>query len=88
MLKLYSCKEINIWDTPLKYKVDGIPTIGKFLEELLIQLLYEQEGFSGKRPFGDSDWMTFLYDSIPLDIDKTEKLKILMNLVRIKFNTK
>lgn len=33
-------------------------TLGEYLTLLLKTLLEEQEGFSGKRPFGNSGWMT------------------------------
>lgn len=36
-------------------------TLREYLKELLLTLLDEQEGFSGKRPFGNSGW---IYDPI------------------------
>lgn len=35
-------------------------TVGDYLKELLITVLSEQEGFSGKRPFGNSGWINEL----------------------------
>jgi hypothetical protein len=34
----------------------GASTIGEYLKALLMQVWTEQEGFSGKRPFGNSGW--------------------------------
>jgi hypothetical protein len=34
----------------------GADTIGDYLVELLSELWREEEGFSGKRPFGNSGW--------------------------------
>lgn len=34
----------------------GAQTVGGYLSALLITLYYEGEGFSGKRPFGNSGW--------------------------------
>lgn len=36
-------------------------TISKFFEELLVTLWYENEQFSGKRPFGNGGWQSDLY---------------------------
>jgi len=36
-------------------------TIGEYLAELLVQLWIDGEGFSGKRPFGESGWKQWLY---------------------------
>lgn len=34
----------------------GADTIGGYLKELLARVWDEEEGFSGKRPFGNSGW--------------------------------
>ncbi len=36
-------------------------TIGEYLKQLLITLWTEEEGFSGKRPFGNSGWKCDIY---------------------------
>lgn len=36
-------------------------TVGEYLGLLLSNLWLQQEGFSGKRPFGNSDWTTPVY---------------------------
>lgn len=39
----------------------GASTVGGYLIALLRQLWQEEEGFSGKRPFGNSGWTWDLY---------------------------
>lgn len=39
----------------------GASTIREYLVKLLAELWREQEGFSGKRPFGNSSWDGDLY---------------------------
>lgn len=34
----------------------GVATVKEMLQELLIKVWDEEEGFSGKRPFGNSGW--------------------------------
>jgi hypothetical protein len=41
--------------TPLK-GFKGVTTVKEMLQELLIKVWNEEEGFSGKRPFGNSGW--------------------------------
>lgn len=41
--------------------LDGEITIRQYLKQLLLTLWAEQEGFSGKRPFGNSGWDFDLY---------------------------
>jgi hypothetical protein len=36
-------------------------TIRDYLKKLLSELWTEEEGFSGKRPFGNSDWQNEIY---------------------------
>jgi len=36
-------------------------TIGEYLKQLLLTLWIEDEGFSGKRPFGNSGWRCDIY---------------------------
>ena len=49
--------------SPLQVKMNprkngaGANSVRKYLVKLLETLLDEEEGFSGKRPFGDSGWM-------------------------------
>jgi hypothetical protein len=40
---------------------DGEITIREYLKKLLVTLWDEQEGFSGKRPFGNSGWEWDVY---------------------------
>ena len=39
-------------------------TVGEFLKMLLLRLWEEAECFSGKRPFGNSDWQYQVYASL------------------------
>jgi hypothetical protein len=42
----------------------GAKTIREYLVSLIYQLWVEGEGFSGKRPFGNSGWEYELYNSL------------------------
>ena len=39
-------------------------TIGEYFKKLLLTLWEEQEGFSGKRPFGNSGWDYDIYAAL------------------------
>lgn len=47
--------------TPMPDNDAAAATVGGFLIKLLATLWQEQEGFSGKRPFGDSGWEYDVY---------------------------
>lgn len=47
----------NILNTVMGENDIDAETVGDYLKELLITILHEQEGFSGKRPFGNSGWI-------------------------------
>lgn len=49
---------------PMQGNDAGAATIGGYLQALLRELWEKEEGFSGKRPFGNSGWSHDLY--IPL----------------------
>lgn len=55
---------INILDLPMGENDAGAETIRDYLKELLIRLWHEVEGFSGKRPFGNSGWEYELYNAL------------------------
>ena len=42
----------------------GAKTIGEYLEKLLLTLWDEEDGFSGKRPFGNSGWKWEIYTAL------------------------
>jgi len=46
-------------------------SIREYLAKLLTKLITEEEGFSGKRPFGNSGWLSDLY--FPLLLKHPEK---------------
>lgn len=41
---------------PMGEDADAGPTVGDYLRITLKALIHEGEGFSGKRPLGNSDW--------------------------------
>ncbi len=47
---------INILDLPLSENDANAKTIRAYLKALLLELWEKEEGFSGKRPFGNSGW--------------------------------
>lgn len=51
-------------DVPMIRNDAGAATVGEYLEKLLLRLWEEAEGFSGKRPFGNSDWQFEVYASL------------------------
>jgi len=56
-------EKIHVLDVPMEGQFEG-ETIRDYLRELFLTLWDEGEGFSGKRPFGNSGWEYDLY--IPL----------------------
>ena len=46
----------NFANIPMQKNDAGAKTVGEYLQELLLRVWEEQEGFSGKRPFGNSGW--------------------------------
>lgn len=48
-----------------------VATVGGYLAKLLITLLREEEGFSGKRPLGNSGWLGVIEEALGTD-DLTE----------------
>ena len=46
----------TILKLPMEESDSGATTVGGYLQKLLVTLWIEQEGFSGKRPFGNSGW--------------------------------
>lgn len=54
----------NVLDLEMSGNDAGAANIRDYLKALLLELWREGEGFSGKRPFGNSGWRYDLY--IPL----------------------
>lgn len=46
----------NIWNLPLGENDAEATTVGGYLQKLLWRVWEDGEGFSGKRPFGNSGW--------------------------------
>lgn len=55
---------MNILDIPMQPNDSGAETIKGYLKALLTELWSEGEGFSGKRPFGNSGWEYDLYKAL------------------------
>lgn len=51
-------------DAAMDKNDSGQSTVRGYLIELLHTLLAEEEGFSGKRPFGNSGWMSDLEQAL------------------------
>jgi hypothetical protein len=51
----------QLLDLPLPENDSGASTVRGYLVALLTTLWEEEEGFSGKRPFGNSGWQYDLY---------------------------
>lgn len=48
----------DVFNVPFTEKNDaGAGTVGGYLAKLLTALIEKEEGFSGKRPFGNSGWL-------------------------------
>ena len=54
----------NILDLPMGHNDAGASTIRDYLCCLLPTVWEEGEGFSGKRPFGNSGWENELYETL------------------------
>lgn len=52
---------MNVLDIEMQENDSGAGTIRGYLKALLYTLYKEGEGFSGKRPFGNSNWEFELY---------------------------
>jgi hypothetical protein len=55
---------MRLIDVPMGENDVSAETVGEFLKMLLLTLWEEGEGFSGKRPFGNSDWRYQVYVSL------------------------
>jgi hypothetical protein len=51
----------DILNLPMKENDAGAATVGDYLVKLLLSIWKQGEGFSGKRPFGNSGWEYDLY---------------------------
>lgn len=62
MLNILTGKQIL--RLPMEENDAKASTIKQYLKSLLQELWFEQEGFSGKRPFGNSGWEYDLYKAL------------------------
>jgi len=51
----------DLLNLPLPANDSGASTVRGYLIALLAELWHEEEGFSGKRPFGNSNWQYEIY---------------------------
>lgn len=54
----------DILKCPMQKNDARARTVGEYLSQLLSTLWYEGEGFSGKRPFGNSSWEFEVYEAL------------------------
>jgi hypothetical protein len=57
-------KSMNILDIEMQKNDANAKTIRDYLKALLTKLWTEGEGFSGKRPFGNSGWEFEIYTAL------------------------
>jgi hypothetical protein len=55
---------MNILDVKMRENDAGARTIREYLRALLVAVWEDGEGFSGKRPFGNSGWEYDLYAAL------------------------
>ena len=55
---------MNILDIEMQENDAGAKTIRDYLKVLLFKIWNEGEGFSGKRPFGNSGWEFEIYKAL------------------------
>jgi hypothetical protein len=53
-----------VLDLPMEANDANAKTVRDYLKALLEQLWHEEEGFSGKRPFGNSGWTWDVYRAL------------------------
>lgn len=62
---------MSVLDLPMQENDSGTNTIRGYFKALLKELISEGEGFSGKRPFGNSGWE----DDLRLPLVKSKQIK-------------
>lgn len=54
----------EVLNVPMEDNDADAATIGEYLSRLLLKVWQQREGFSGKRPFGNSGWDWDLYAAL------------------------
>jgi hypothetical protein len=54
----------QILDTPMGQNDAGVDTVRAYLAELLYLVWEHEDGFSGKRPFGNSGWQSEVHEAL------------------------
>jgi hypothetical protein len=67
----------DILDTPMVDNDADAETLGEFLGLILMRVWQQQDGFSGKRPFGNSGWTWYVYESLAAagEINAVERIE-------------
>lgn len=71
----------------------GAATVGDYMIELLARLWVEEEGFSSKRPFGNSGWCWEVYEALQEaghlgdDFDTDDADKMIVAAIREKWGS-
>lgn len=55
---------MNVLQIKMQKNDAGAETIGEYVAKLAINVIVETEGFSGKRPFGNSGWYRELVEPL------------------------
>ena len=55
---------MNILDLPMEQNDAGAATVRDYLKALLSSVWEKEEGFSGKRPFGNSGWQDEVHSAL------------------------
>jgi|SRR6185437_2403463 len=63
-MKLSDMSREQVFAIPMERNDIDAPTVGEYLKALLMHLWEDGEGFSGKRPFGNSGWNWDLYTAV------------------------
>lgn len=76
---------VSLLDVPMQRNDAGAKTIGDYLKALLARVWEEEEGFSGKRPFGNSGWkdevFQALFDADRRFLDEQKADQVIKNLI-------
>jgi len=51
----------QVLDTPMQQNDADAATVREYLYKLLRDVWHHEQGFNGKRPFGNSDWQSEVY---------------------------
>lgn len=70
----------EVLDTAMGPNDANADTVGDYMNRLAAAVWQEDEGFSGKRPFGDSGWFHQVYDAFPGIADNDVQQRVALAL--------